>query len=79
MNFLNTGICNETRYQDHGFITSPGYPKPYPLEIRCMWRVQAPKDIRIAFWLRDFYLEVGSIIYPYCKNDFLYFRVSFFV
>jgi len=47
--------------------------------MECIWKIRAPPGLKIAIWIRDFFLEQGTVYPPYCQDDFMYFNVSYFV
>jgi hypothetical protein len=38
-------------------ITSPNFPKPYPPNSDCTWKIIAPKDAKIQLKLKGYHLD----------------------
>lgn len=55
-----------------GFISSPGYPNSYPLNIECIWKLNAAPSNIFELEFRDFDLESSE----YCNNDYLEIRLD---
>ncbi|XP_004625741.1 tolloid-like protein 2 [Octodon degus] len=54
----------------NGTITSPGWPKEYPMNKNCVWQVVAPAQFRISLQFEVFDLEGNDV----CKYDFVEVR-----
>lgn len=42
-----------------GYISTPNFPKSYPVPIICQWVIEAPLNCRIAVYFTQFYLKTG--------------------
>lgn len=40
---------------------SPNYPKHYPNNVTCIWKIQSPKDRHTYLFFHDFELEEGFV------------------
>lgn len=46
----------------YGIIESPNYPNDYPANLKCEWRIIAPKSNKIKLEFHDLRLESGSLM-----------------
>ncbi|RWS07761.1 uncharacterized protein B4U79_02272 [Dinothrombium tinctorium] len=44
---------------EYGVITSPNFPKPFPIPIRCQWLIEAKPGNVIVIYFTQFYLRDG--------------------
>ena len=42
-----------TLNETSGILTSPYYPRPYPYNVKCSWKITASKGERIVFVIKD--------------------------
>lgn len=47
----------------NGTITSPGWPKDYPINKNCVWQVVAPTQYRISLQFEVFELEGNDVCF----------------
>ncbi|XP_022783643.1 uncharacterized protein LOC111324362 [Stylophora pistillata] len=47
---------------------SPGYPKGYPYNAKCVWEIEVPSGYVISLQLRKFSLEVSYTKWPNCPD-----------
>ncbi|GAB1599770.1 mannan-binding lectin serine protease 1-like [Argonauta hians] len=59
--------CNQTRIDDPGFLTSPGYPKKHEFLGECFYHIKAPIGKKIKLEFLDFDLEENT----QCASNFL--------
>ncbi|XP_076825870.1 uncharacterized protein LOC143471312 isoform X2 [Clavelina lepadiformis] len=57
-----------------GLIKSPNYPNPYPHDVDCRWLIRAREGFRVALWIRDFFIEPGSIFSSRCQFEVLFIQ-----
>lgn len=69
-----TRTCLYVLHEPNGTIKSPNYPLAYPHLARCNWKIRAPQGLRVAIWIRDFFVEQGTVYPPHCRDDFLQFN-----
>lgn len=74
---LSTTLTSPTRSEcggvingENGEISSPGFPKKYPLNKECTWIILAPKGKTIKLLFQEFELEKHSN----CRYDYLEVR-----
>uniref|UniRef100_H3A3I8 complement subcomponent C1r n=1 Tax=Latimeria chalumnae TaxID=7897 RepID=H3A3I8_LATCH len=61
------GFCSASSWQ-HGTLTSPNYPKPYPANNQSVWDIEVPDGYRVKLTFRHFDLEPSrSCHYDYVK------------
>lgn len=58
----NTNLHVSSMY---GVVSSPGYPRPYPPNIKCTWKIILPYNSRVRLTFR--HLSFGGS----CSSDFL--------
>lgn len=51
--------CGYHTKKERGYISTPNFPKPYPVPISCQWVIEAPPDCKIAVYFTQFYLKTG--------------------
>lgn len=56
-------VCNGTLASTSGSITSPGYPKLYPRDIACEWRIKVEEGRNVQLTIED--------IKSNCVNDYI--------
>ncbi|BHF62984.1 Bone morphoproteintic protein 1 [Sparganum proliferum] len=49
--------CGEYLRKDKGYIRSPGFPKEYPPNSRCIWRIEVPSGFFVVLKFQRFELE----------------------
>ena len=51
--------CGYHTNKERGYISTPNFPKPYPVPIFCQWVIEAPPNCKIAVYFTQFYLKTG--------------------
>ncbi|BHF63126.1 Bone morphoproteintic protein 1 [Sparganum proliferum] len=49
--------CGDYLRKGSGYITSPGFPKEYPPNSRCIWRIEVPSGFFVVLTFQRFELE----------------------
>ncbi|XP_076329725.1 uncharacterized protein LOC143235440 isoform X2 [Tachypleus tridentatus] len=61
--------CNHWLKAPSGVISTPNFPKPYPIPIKCQWVIEAPQGKGIAIYFTQFYMREGVRISEYDYYD----------
>ncbi|XP_015925435.1 uncharacterized protein [Parasteatoda tepidariorum] len=65
--------CGGILRDSQGIISTPNFPKPYPVPINCRWVIEAPADKVIAIYFTQFYMREGLTVNEYAFfSDTLY-------
>ena len=67
---VNFSECGGVLSGENGEITSPGYPKDYPLNKDCTWIISVANGKTVQLQFREFELEKHSS----CRYDYLEIR-----
>ncbi|XP_053545306.1 astacin-like metalloendopeptidase [Bombina bombina] len=59
--------CGGAFYQHSGTFKSPGFPKAYLPQLKCLWKIIAPEGYLIKLEISSFELEY----YKYCRHDYV--------
>lgn len=51
--------CGYHTNKERGYISTPDFPKSYPVPIICQWVIEAPTDYRVVIYFTQFYLKTG--------------------
>ena len=63
-----------TLNETSGLITSPYYPRRYPSNEKCSWKIIASKGERIVLVIKDIYIRTcGSS----CTCDYLEYKMAY--
>lgn len=65
-------FCGGDFHTIEGFIANPGYPNSYPLNVECIWLLEAAPGNRFKIEFVDFDIEISD----YCNNDYLEIRLN---
>ena len=65
-------ICGGSIFNDHGSISSPGYPGKYPPNRDCKWHIFSQSGKRIKFHFLSLMLEE----HPTCENDYVEVQIK---
>ncbi|XP_012936986.1 uncharacterized protein LOC101854078 [Aplysia californica] len=52
----------------HGTIQTPGFPRPFPVPIRCRWVIQIPQDKKLVIYFTQFFLRHSFSVTEYDAN-----------
>ena len=66
-------FCGGDFHNTEGYIATPGYPNSYPLNIECIWVLEAAPSNRFELeFVENFDIESSD----YCNNDYLEIRLD---
>lgn len=57
--------CGGVLRGPRGVISTPGFPRPYPVPIACRWVLEAAPRQRVALYLTQFYMREGVTVSEY--------------
>ncbi|XP_077496934.1 uncharacterized protein LOC144107686 isoform X2 [Amblyomma americanum] len=57
--------CGGVLRGPRGVISTPGFPRPYPVPIACRWVLEASPRQRVALYLTQFYMREGVTVSEY--------------
>ncbi|KAG8181875.1 hypothetical protein JTE90_007200 [Oedothorax gibbosus] len=57
--------CGGVLKEPRGVLSTPNFPNPYPVPIRCRWIIEAPADRVIALYFSQFYMREGVTVIEY--------------
>ncbi|XP_076317330.1 uncharacterized protein LOC143229213 isoform X2 [Tachypleus tridentatus] len=61
--------CNRWLTAPFGVISTPNFPRRYPVPIKCQWVLEAPRNKSIAIYFTQFYMREGVRISEYDYYD----------
>lgn len=57
---IDLTTCGGDLMMPYGVLRSTNYPKPYPKDLHCVWKIVAPRGHKITLIFQDFALESNN-------------------